>query len=265
MRTVLGLAGGGAVAATALTVTSLSGATSGHHRPVVVFGDSYYSAPDAPALLRPCAQSENNWPRLAAAETGYTVHDWSCGGATSASLLDRIKEALAAGDLTPSTGTVFLAVGGNDFAHQDAVRGIGVDGLPGRRDVVLANVATSVRIIRATAPDAKIVMSNYLPATVGPYVCRDAGPVEGVSLPVYDPTLDDVEAYISETMGIAAQQAGVDFVDLRAAADGNSTCSPVGERFIAGEDGPADILMSWHPTQAGARFMADLFIPEFAD
>ena len=265
-RSLLALTGIGVVVASGLTMVSLSGAASGGHRSVVVFGDSYYSTPDAPALQRPCAQSEHNWPRLAEERTGVTVHDWSCGGATSASLLDHVKESLVAGDLGQDTGTVFLSVGGNDFAHQDAVRGGTVDDLEGRRDIVLANVSTAVGIIRATAPGARLVMSSYLPSTVGPYVCRTAGPVQGVSLPVYDPDLDAVEAYISETMALAAQQHGADFVDLRAAAEGNSTCSPVGSRFVSGEqDGAADVLMAWHPTQAGAVFMADSLIPHFAD
>lgn len=263
-RAVLLLSGAGVVVATGLTVASMSGAVSGHRADVVAFGDSYYSAPDAAALLRPCARSDDNWARTAAAETGYTVHDWSCGGATSATLLDLVREAVSAGDLNQGTGTVFLSVGGNDFAHQDAVRGNPASDMADRRDVVLANVATAVQIIRDTAPDAKLVMSNYLPSTVGPYVCRDAGPVDGVSLPVYDRTLDEVEGYISETMSIAATQTGADFVDLRSAANGNSTCSPVGTRFVAGEDGPSDVLMAWHPTRAGVRFMTDRFVGHFA-
>lgn len=246
----------------------MSGASSEPSGPtgdVVAFGDSYYSSPDDAALTRPCAQSDQNWPRLAAAATGIPVHDWSCGGAISADLIARIAEAKDAGELGAATRTVFLSIGGNDFAHQSAVRGEAVDDLEGRRATVLDNVAAAVDAITAAAPDAKIVMSSYLPATVGPYVCRSAGANGGVSLPVYDQTLDTVEAYISETLSIAAEQNGASFVDIRSAADGNSTCSPVWQRYVSGEDdGAADVLMAWHPTQAGAQFMADQFIPEFA-
>ena len=124
------------------------------------------------------------------------------------------------------------------------------------------NIGVAVTRIRAAAPYARLVFSSYLPATVGPYVCRDAGPVDGVSLPVYDQQLDETEAYISETMAIAAEEHDATFVDVRAAADGNSTCSPVGQRYLSGEDGAADVLMAWHPTAAGDRFMADLLIPQ---
>lgn len=259
--------GTGVGLASCLTVASLAGAFSDASSvptgDVVVFGDSYYSSPDRAALARPCAQSTRNWPRLVAEQTGRTIHDWTCGGATSETLLTRIREATDAGELGPGTTTVVLSIGGNDFAHQGAVRGLPVTDLQARRDTVLANVATAVASIRDAAPGVKLVMSSYLPSTVGPYVCRSAGPVDGVSLPVYDQQLNDVEGYISDTMGIAARDHGASFVDLRSAAEGNSTCSPTGERFVAGEDdGAPDVLMAWHPTQAGVRFMADQLTPQ---
>ncbi|WP_297005106.1 GDSL-type esterase/lipase family protein [uncultured Corynebacterium sp.] len=259
---LLAAAGLGVAVTSGLTLASLSGASSGSGGNVVVFGDSYYSSPDPAALTRPCARSDGNWARLAAADTGADIHDFSCGGATSESMLDLVDEALASGDLGSETGTVFLSIGGNDFGHQGAVRGAKIDDLDGRRTTVLDNIGVAVTRIRAAAPYARLVFSSYLPATVGPYVCRDAGPVDGVSLPVYDQQLDETEAYISETMAIAAEEHDATFVDVRAAADGNSTCSPVGQRYLSGEDGAADVLMAWHPTAAGDRFMADLFIPQ---
>lgn len=266
-RTVITIAGVGVITASCLTLASLFGglsdASSAPAGDVVVLGDSYYSSPNVEALTLDCAQSEQNWPRLAAAETGVAVHDWSCGGATSETLLGRIDAASKAKEIGPNTRTVFLSIGGNDFSHQGAVRGLEVTDLETRRNTVLGNVSTAVDKIHNLAPDAKIVMSSYIPSTVGPYVCRTAGSVNGVSAPEYDPELDAVEKYISDTMSVAAKQHDATFVDIRSAADGNSTCSPVGERYLAGDDdGAADVLMAWHPTQAGVRFMADQFIPE---
>ncbi|MGO3098703.1 GDSL-type esterase/lipase family protein [Corynebacterium variabile] len=259
---LLAAAGVGVASVSGLTLASLSGASSGSSGNVVVFGDSYYSSPDEAALTRTCSQSDANWSRLAAADTGVAVHDFSCGGVTSETMLERVDEALASGDLGAETGTVFLSIGGNDFAHQGVVRGMKIGDLDGRRETVMTNVDTAVSKIRDAAPDAKLVFSSYLPATVGPYVCRTDGPVERVSLPVYDQQLDEVEGYISETMALAAEKYDAEFVDVRSAAAGNSTCSPVGERFLSGEEGAPDVLMAWHPTAAGSRFMADLFIPE---
>lgn len=264
LRGVSIVAGLGVAAASGLTVSALTATAAETNTEIVVFGDSYYSTPDVESLSRPCARSEHNWPRLAAEDTHAVVHDWSCGGATSGSMVGLVKEALVAGHLGTDTDAVFISIGGNDFSHQAAVRGTTVDDLETRRDTVLTNVDMAVDIIRTTAPSAKLVFSSYLPATDGPFVCRTAGPVDGVSLPVYDEELNTVEGYISETMSIAAEQHGASFVDIRTLANGNSTCSPVGTRFLAGEDdGAADVLLSWHPTQAGARFMADQFIPEF--
>lgn len=226
----------------------------------VVFGDSYYSSPASADRTGDCGQSDQNWPRLAAADTGSRVDDWSCSGATSGSMLDRIDAAAAAGALSPTTSSVFISVGGNDFSHQDAVRGNPVPDLDARRATVLGNVGAAVAKIRAAAPVTRIIFSSYLPATDGPTYCPQgtAGPAQS------DPGLDSTEAYISDTMALAAGSNGSEFVDVRGAAkaQGNSTCSPVGQRFVTGfSDGGADHLFDWHPTQAGNRFMADQLEP----
>lgn len=225
----------------------------------VVFGDSYYSSPGAPDRTGPCGRSDRNWPRLAA-ERGATISDWSCAADTSGSMLGRIDEATAAGQLGLTTTTVFISVGGNDFSHQDAVRGAAVPDLEARRATVLDNVGAAVGKIRAAAPATRIVFSSYLPATDGPTYCP-SGTAGGA---VTDPDLDDVEGYISATMGVAAESYGGEFADVRGAAKavGNSTCSPAGVRFVTGfSDGAPDHLADWHPTQAGNQFMADLLAP----
>lgn len=290
-HTTTGVLGGAAILATGLTLASIAGADSdpdaGHGAdytvaastddpadsgestdsaapadpartgPVVAFGDSYFSAPSVPEGLGPCGRSTGNWTRLAAAETGRDIHDYSCAGDTSTTMLDRVDEAVKAGDLDAGTATVVLAIGGNDFSHQKAVLGDTVGDLPETRGKVLGNIAEAVSRIRAAAPDARLVFTGYLPSTDGPKVCRDAG------TSVDDEPLNDLEAYISGTMARAAEAAGASFVDVRDAAAGNSTCSPVGTRYVSGsDDGSSDVLLKWHPTQAGNRFMADLLIPE---
>ena len=210
-----------------------------------------------PEGLGPCGRSSGNWTRLAAAETGRDIHDYSCAGDTSTTMLDRVDDAVRSGDLDTGTATVVLAIGGNDFSHQKAVLGDTVGDLPETRGKVLANVAEAVSRIRAAAPDARLVFTGYLPSTDGPKVCRDAG------ASVDDGPLNDLEAYISATMARAAEAAGASYVDVRDAAAGNSTCSPVGTRYVSGsDDGSSDVLLKWHPTQAGNRFMADQLIPE---
>lgn len=279
-RTVVGVLGGAVVLATGLTLASIVGEDqspdadhgagytvaadtadttdkTGRTGPVVAFGDSYFSSPSLTESLGDCGRSSGNWIHLAAKQTGRDIHDYSCAGDTSTTMLDRVDKAVDSGDLADSTATVVLAIGGNDFNHQKAVLGDAVSDLPGTRTKVLANVAEAVTKIRAAAPDARLVFTGYLPSTDGAKVCRTAGNS------VDDAPLNDLEAYISETMSQAATAAGASFIDVRSAAAGNSTCSKVGTRYVAGSDDDAsDLLFKWHPTEAGNRFMADLITPE---
>jgi lysophospholipase L1-like esterase len=286
-RASFGIVGGAVVVATGLTLASVAGAdsdtspepeadytvaastdsqdstaggtgdTGGTGSPVVAFGDSYYSSPSLAEGLGNCGRSSGNWTRLAAEKTGREVLDHSCAGDTSETMLGRVRDAVDKGDLSDRTGSVVLAIGGNDFSHQKAVLGLPVSDLPGTRAKVLANIAKSVSMIRDAAPNAHLVFTGYLPSTDGSTVCRSTGPS------IEDAPLNDVETYINGTMQLAADAAGATFVNVRDAAKGNSTCSAIGTRFVSGdEDGSSDVLLKWHPTEAGNRFMADLITPQ---
>lgn len=279
LRTRIGLATGSVAAAAALVggvlavnqdATPTAEAAPG---PMVVFGDSFVSAPDQYVTYGladdpnypstdGCVQDYSNWPRRVADQTGREVHDWSCNGMTSGEMLGKIDRARDVGALNAGTGVVALSVGlndwgpygftkdGNNFLDPGVVHGAYVD-----------HLRQAAEKIRAVAPNAQIIMPGMLSVTDPNSLFCPLNVIPEFPLGVPVPVLHDVENWNRDAQQDAANQIGATFIDVKGASWDRSTCStPDSERMVAGwiDTTTPDWKMVNHPSAKGNQFVADL-------
>jgi hypothetical protein len=241
--------------------------------PMVVFGDSFVTAPDQyvtygladdPNYPRTdgCPQDYSNWPRRVAEQTGREVHDWSCNGMTSGEMLGKIDRAIGAGALNAGTGVVALSVGlndwgpygftkdGNNFLDPGVVRGAYID-----------HLHQAAAKIRGIAPNAQIIMPGMLSVTDPNALFCPLNVIPDFPLGVPVPVLHDVENWNRDAQRDAANEIGARYIDVKGASEFRSTCSrPDSERMVAGwiDTTTPDWRMVNHPSAKGNQLVADL-------
>lgn len=273
---------------TAVVGASVTDATSdpAHNGNIVALGDSYTANPDqfhnflrdAPGAVGDwandypatagCLQAPNNVPVKLGELTGRPVADWSCTAQTSRSMLGRIDQAVAAGDIHDDS-TVVIAVGMNDFGGFGALdngNAAFFDPSAVQRDY-LANLQGAADRIRAVAPQAEIVVAGALPT-----VDRDTTmfcplnviPDAPLGLPV--PPVRDVENWNRDNQRDAAAQIGARYVEIIDGARGHDTCASDADRYVAGiiDTTTPDYNMAFHPSDAGSRFVAETVTADLA-
>jgi len=249
----------------------------------VALGDSFTAAPGVPTTdgSDGCLRSSGNYPHLLATELPEVrLTDVSCGGADTTSMTQPHKTFSGAtrppqfDALSADTDLVSLGIGGNDFGVFGSISlgciqlaATDPEGAPcreahrtasGNRFLRLAprirnNVADVIAGIRERAPDARVIVVGYprlLPASGS---CPDRlalaeGDVGYVA---------DVNRVLSDAVLAAADQEGVESIDLYTASRGHDVCSD--EPWVNGYP-PAPGAALLHPFAAEQQAVADLVL-----
>ncbi len=218
----------------------------------VALGDSFTSGP---FILVPeldpagCLRSDHNYPHLVQAARGFPrFRDVSCSGA-------RTEDMTQAQDVTPGpanppqldaldegTALVTVGIGGNDMGFisigincasllpvgtpcQDRYVVNGVDEISRRIEETAPKVAAVLQAIHDRAPDAQVLVVNYLPIlpeanAYNPLLCF-------AQLPFAPDDVPYLRAKQYELNGMLAEQAaanGAELVDAYSAGIGHDAC-----------------------------------------
>lgn len=250
---------------------------------VVVVGDSFTANPDevrnavrGSALVQSssvtnawinnypqnggCLQAPDNWPRLLSQNTGVPVSDWSCTAQTSLGAVNRIDQAIKAGDIHPGTRAVVAAVGMNDFGPFGILDGNIPFDLNGIHHNLKDNIRTIADKVRAIAPNAKIIIPGQLSISTANFphaVCPiNVIPNQPAGLP--GNTVHFVEEQNRHNQYWAAQGAGATFIDIMESSKYHDTCASDQERYVAGaiDTTTPGRNMGLHPSRAGSEHIA---------
>jgi lysophospholipase L1-like esterase len=241
----------------------------------VALGDSYTAAPLVPPTdtTTTCLRSGVNYPALVAeAMPGTELTDVSCGGATTANALvaqrgrgGAVPPQLDA--LRPGTDLVTIGLGGNDeglfgtvivrctvLASGDPSGSPCADELTDEVGPVLAKIRRNlVRVaaqVQERSPQARVLMVGYPQIVPASGTCRDlplaAGDYEFAR---------DVNEGLNRAVGDAAEDAGVEFVDLWEPTEDHDICAD--DPWINGRVTSARRALAYHPLAAEQRAVAD--------
>lgn len=239
-------------------------------------GDSFVSGPGITPEQEDsgvCLRSERNWPaELADLLDLDDVRDVSCAGASTRHLLNDVpveggvvKAQVAS--LGPQVDLVTVGIGANNAKgilgglvgacttetrpSPSACRDYVESTLPQLLDEqVRPQVVSALREVRRRAPEAAVLLTGYLRIASEGAGCDDLGIARG-----------DLSSFVAgeeaidEALAEAAEEAGVQYLDLRALSDGHDVCSTapwVNGRGL--EPGDGELL---HPNAAGMRAVAD--------
>lgn len=242
----------------------------------VALGDSYTSAPYVPPQTPgdPCLRSGANYPALLAADIpALDLTDVSCGGATTASMvapqvLGTARLGAQFDALSEDTDLVTVGIGGNDsalfasliYACFPAVRnGLNCHGASPRGDELQAimdrvqtNVGEVLAGIARQAPGAKVIVVPYPQLITAGARCADRLPFNA-SDTAY---IADVVQRLSLALITAAEDAGVEYVDVLAASRAHDICAT--DPWVMGSRTDVALAASFHPLPAGQRAVAEL-------
>lgn len=253
----------------------------------VALGDSFTSGPGIPPP-KPgdqCGRSEVNYPTLVATELGIAdFTDASCSGANSLHLSEPQVTFRGAtippqyDALRPDTDLVTVGIGGNDVGLVQLAAGcVNLSPPPDGRSCAEANTAGGVdRVdeaiaefaptydvivdaIRARAPDARIVFVGY------PTGIREEGCFPEQRLWPQDAAyIQSKIDRLDTAMRDAADEAGIDFVELRESTRGHDACAAPEERWIEGLTlSPGTVPL--HPNAAGHRNAAEQVVSTLSE
>lgn len=273
MRRLLALVAAFQLAACA-TIPAPTGIAPGAH--YVALGSSYAAGAGIPPLAadRPtrCGASQLSYSRLLATRLGLDLTDASCGGATTAHVLAPWNELPAQIDaVTPDTRLVTITIGGNDLNYMGLLfvaschAGVPMErvinpetGLchplpvPAAADfaVVEANLTTLLQAIRDRAPQARVVLVQYV-AVVPDQSCAQA-----LLLPEHAAQARALASGLAQASANAARTAGVEVLAVDQLSLGHTACDaePWARGFAAGFDQTQGA--PWHPAAAGHAAIA---------
>lgn len=279
------------VAACALAAPAAAQPPDPAYREYVSLGDSFTA--DVLTTVPPttefapfnCDQSVTNYPRLVAAALAVPAfRDASCGGAKTADMTAPQTVPLGSNPpqldrLTPTTDLVTLSIGGNDLGLQELipqclspsgllpglpdpggcaarVTANGADPVEARTAAAEAGVSATIDEIRRRAPNARILLVDYL----------DALPATGCvpELPATPADAAYLRSKLVRLNGMLARVAdrtGVRLVDTFAAGTGHDVCQAPDVRYVEGllpfsARNPQLVAFPFHPNAAGAAAQA---------
>ena len=246
----------------------------------VALGDSFTAAPYVPStsLADGCFRSDGNYPQLVAAELEADLVDVSCSGADTSDLTGKQSVAGGRGKVPPQldavtadTDVVTVSIGGNDedlfgtlIGRCTAVaRQAGspcTDELTaayGDTRRVMAGIEDRVVAVldevRATAPDAQVVLVGYPRMVVADRACAAMPLAEGDR-----PWLAGVEEQLNDALRRAARRSDVDFADMRRASAGHEICSDA--PWVNGRRTDQARALAFHPFAEGQQAVADVLV-----
>ena len=255
----------------------------------VAMGSSYAAGPGIlPVEHWGALRSGRNYPHQVAQALSLRLTDVTCSGATTSNILTTPQRTLSGtlppqiDAVTPDTRLVTITAGGNDAGYIGALTKISivnavlrrVPSIPpqaagrlhswagavpaaGQFDAVAGSLTRVVETVRGQAPQARIVLVDYL-SVLGPEATGHG------RLPLAD---DEAQQFIDAAAGLAAAferaatATGAGLVRASAASAGHEAGSAdpwvTGLRFgIPFTGGPAP----YHPTLAGMSAVARLVI-----
>jgi hypothetical protein len=248
----------------------------------VAVGDSFTAAGiGIPKERTGCKRSPLSYPNLIAADRpDITLVDASCGGASTENVLeaqdfDGSVNPPQFSDLSEGTDLVTVSLGGNDYdIYWDflyrcvQLRQQDPDGHPCRTvnkgkpekkmPRIRANLAEALEAAGDLAPNARVMMVGYPRLLPDEGACRKR-------VPVADGDVD----YVRKMMGLlveaqkgAAEDAGVEHVDVWEASEGHDVCSD--EPWVNDvKDGPEG-AHEFHPMPEHQRAVADLILAKLS-
>ncbi|HKS49671.1 MAG TPA: SGNH/GDSL hydrolase family protein [Amycolatopsis sp.] len=244
----------------------------------VALGDSYTASPrtGAPVGDPPgCDRSDNNYPRLIAAELRPAEFaDVSCSGATTANLTGPHQTNNGTNPpqldaVNADTTLVTLGIGGNDVGFIGLARDCatndrnvspcrarldtgGRDQLAERIDATAPKIADVLDRIRGKAPKARVIVVGYptaLPAGTGCWPFLPLGPDDVAYL-------RESAARFNRTLAAQAKSHQAGFADTTKPSKGHDMCTKASTKWV--EDlVPSAPALSLHPNAKGERAMAD--------
>jgi len=224
----------------------------------VALGDSFVAGPLIPVQdtgpTAGCLRSSNNYPSMVAPQTGLPIFkDVSCSGAETDDMTQ--AQGVSPGPNPPqfdalglTTGLVTLGIGGNDIGFSDIATTCGEAFVTGGSCQNSFDPPLSQRIaetgpkvdavldgIRQRAPQARIVVTNYLPIfPEGPLL---PGAPEGCppSMPISPsdvPFLRGIQKELNQMLADQAAANGATYVDAYTAGIGHDACQLPGIRWV---------------------------------
>jgi lysophospholipase L1-like esterase len=251
----------------------------------VALGDSYTAAPLVPPTDTSsiCLRSGVNYPALVAeAMPGTALTDVSCSGASTANTVSA-QVGQTGGEvppqfdaLGPGTDLVTIGLGGNDeqlfggtlgncvrVAAQDPSGSPCTDAARGGRDVdrilerIRGNLVEVVKGVEQRSPHARVLFVGY------PQLIPATGTCEALPLAVGDYAFArTINRGLADAVERAADDAGVEFVDLWAPSEGHDICAD--EPWINGRVTSAATALAYHPLAVEQRAVADLVLAEIS-
>jgi lysophospholipase L1-like esterase len=210
-----------------------------------------------------------NYPSIVATTLDLPLTDVSCGGATSANVLEASRGVSAQIDaIKPRTRIVTVSIGGNDFSLYAKIM-LTCSQLSGPKEATgspcrdrLGRVVTPVfptigtqvgkvlGAIQDRAPDATVLLVGYPRLMPSSGSCRSAP---------YTPAdvawVASLEARLASVMESAARDRDVTFVPMHARSKGHDLCQ--GEKaWVNGLDPATGDGLVLHPNAAGEQAIA---------
>lgn len=254
----------------------------------VALGSSMAAGPGIPPVIdRKAMRSGRNYPHQVAEALGLTLIDATVSGATTATVL-RDRQRVLGGSvapqiasLVPDAALVTITIGGNDLGYIGGLTGgsliTTVAGLPlllppvralirGRArfatppdeyDVVAKSIVEVVDAVRAGAPDARVVLVDYL-TVVGSHARQSR------RLPLTPEEQDLVRATaagLAAAFVTAAEQTGVELVRASQASIDHGVGSP--EPWVTGFEWGNPLAggtIPYHPNLAGMTAVAAMLV-----
>lgn len=229
------------------------------------------AGPAAPGSPARCYQSSANYAHLLAARLNLALEDVSCGGATSAHLLNAWNELPAQIDAVSSdTRLVTITIGGNDIAYVgnlvassceqgESIRAAGLV-LPCPAPFAVAETAYATlesnlreiaRQIAARAPQARVVFIQYI-TLVPETQCTQSRFTEAEAV-----TLRTTAARLTEITNRAAAETDATVLGMDELSIGHTPCDsdPWSTGLPRDYDGSAG--GAWHPNRRGMAMIAE--------
>ena len=235
-------------------------------------GSSFAAGIGAGEVIEPvCGQTSESYARIVAAELGLELVDLGCGGATIDHIVDTTQILGADArppqieSIPPDAELITITVGGNDVGyignffvcaagcpdgHIDAPRD-----RDDRFDDLADELEDMIELVRATAPDAHVILVGYVRLLDGPDDTCD-----GVDLAAAE-FHHDIGERLQAAFVDAADDTDITFVDAYAASAGHGVCQPPEQRWVEGQ-GATSPAFAWHPNRTGTAAIADLVLAQ---
>ncbi len=252
------------------------------YRRIAALGSSFAAGPGIEPIVDAVAmRSGRNYPSLLAARLGAELIDLTVSGASTATILDEPQVTLSGATVPPQidglpadSELVTITAGGNDLGFLGAMlaaawtthdpaspvtamlRQVSPDGVPvptpDDLERTVAGLARVVAEVKRRAPDARIVLVDYL-TIIGPNTTSsDSVPISPADLVALGRVQDSLRA----ATGIAAVRSGADLFAASTISGGHALGDPEPWVFDFIAD-PVRTGASFHPNADGMAAIAD--------